>query len=269
MFDFFARTPITMALLFLLIVPSFVLFGVDRYQRAAPKGEQVAAVDGDGHHATRMGSAASQRSRSHPAAIAQRRPGAARQRRCALCHARAHGARPCAGNSLPPKGNMTRVGRQAHRHLRAGQEGLATFRGADGKFDREGCSSAPPATDAGAVRSPAIRTAARDAAGAPRAYRVHVLCHKGPGRCHDERLLRPTRRSRSRVSSRPTSAGKVQRQPMPSWTPTTRTMRHCSRHPSRRPSSTSCSAWDLVKKNISVNEADVKTYYEQNKSALR
>ena len=51
MFEFFRKyNKIVMGFLFLLIIPSFVLFGVDRYQGDA-KGEKVARVDG--HDITR------------------------------------------------------------------------------------------------------------------------------------------------------------------------------------------------------------------------
>ena len=47
MFDFIRKhTKVTMALLFLLIVPSFVLFGLDGYSRSQEKGVAVATVDG-------------------------------------------------------------------------------------------------------------------------------------------------------------------------------------------------------------------------------
>ncbi len=47
MFDFIRKhTKITMGLLFLLIVPSFVLFGLDGYSRNQEKSEVVARVDG-------------------------------------------------------------------------------------------------------------------------------------------------------------------------------------------------------------------------------
>lgn len=47
MFDFIRKhTKITMGLLFLLIVPSFILFGLDGYNKAKDKAEVVAKVDG-------------------------------------------------------------------------------------------------------------------------------------------------------------------------------------------------------------------------------
>jgi peptidyl-prolyl cis-trans isomerase D len=47
MFDFVRKhTRIMQLLLFLLIFPSFVLFGVDGYNRFVEKGEAVAVVDG-------------------------------------------------------------------------------------------------------------------------------------------------------------------------------------------------------------------------------
>ena len=52
MFDFFRKyNKIVMGVLFVLIIPSFVLFGVDRYQ-GDQKGEKVARVDG--HDITRV-----------------------------------------------------------------------------------------------------------------------------------------------------------------------------------------------------------------------
>jgi peptidyl-prolyl cis-trans isomerase D len=47
MFDFIRKhTKVTMALLFLLIVPSFILFGLDGYNRSKDQGATVAKVDG-------------------------------------------------------------------------------------------------------------------------------------------------------------------------------------------------------------------------------
>ena len=47
MFDFIRKhTKITMGLLFLLIVPSFILFGLDGYNKSGDKGSVVAKVDG-------------------------------------------------------------------------------------------------------------------------------------------------------------------------------------------------------------------------------
>ena len=52
MFDFFRKyNKFMMVLLFLLIIPSFVLFGVERYSQDGGKGEKVAHVDG--HDITR------------------------------------------------------------------------------------------------------------------------------------------------------------------------------------------------------------------------
>ena len=47
MFDFIRKhTKITMGLLFLLIVPSFILFGLDGYSQSKDKSPSVARVDG-------------------------------------------------------------------------------------------------------------------------------------------------------------------------------------------------------------------------------
>ena len=48
MFDFVrTHTKIMMFVLFLLIIPSFVLFGIDGYNRSNEKGAVVAQVGGD------------------------------------------------------------------------------------------------------------------------------------------------------------------------------------------------------------------------------
>ena len=47
MFDYVRKhTKIMMGLLFLLIIPSFVLFGIDGYNRFREKGQAVALVGG-------------------------------------------------------------------------------------------------------------------------------------------------------------------------------------------------------------------------------
>ena len=47
MFDFVRKhTKIMMGLMFLLIIPSFVLFGIDGYNRMREKGDAVARVGG-------------------------------------------------------------------------------------------------------------------------------------------------------------------------------------------------------------------------------
>jgi peptidyl-prolyl cis-trans isomerase D len=80
MFDFFRKyNKIVMIFLFLLIIPSFVLFGVERYQ-GDQKDEKVARVDGHDITQAGVGHAAPQRGRPHPPAVAQRRPGPARFR---------------------------------------------------------------------------------------------------------------------------------------------------------------------------------------------
>src|SRR5262245_12132156 len=52
MFDFFRKyNKVMMIVLFLLVIPSFVLFGVERFMDGNQKGEVVAKVDG--HDITR------------------------------------------------------------------------------------------------------------------------------------------------------------------------------------------------------------------------
>jgi hypothetical protein len=52
------------------------------------------------------------------------------------------------------------------------------------------------------------------------------------------------------------------------WRPSTRPTRRCSRRLEQATSSTWCSTWTRSSKSITVNEADLKTYYDQNAARL-
>jgi len=135
MFDSFRKyNKVIMVLLFLLIIPSFVLFGVDRYQGGG-KGDKVATVAGeditrpewDAQHRIEIDRIRQQAPNIEPALLdsdAARYASLERMVRTRVLSAAA------------AKSNMT-VSEDRLSRLFAEDTGLASFRTPDGKFDRE------------------------------------------------------------------------------------------------------------------------------------
>ena len=135
MFEFFRKyNKIVMVLLFLLIIPSFVLFGVDRYQ-GDTKGEKVARVDGhditrpewDAQHRNEVARVRQQAPNVDPTLLdsdAARYTTLERMVRDRVLAAAA------------AKSNMS-VSEQRLARMFSEDTGLAAFRTPDGKFDRE------------------------------------------------------------------------------------------------------------------------------------
>ncbi len=135
MFDSFRKyNKVIMVLLFLLIIPSFVLFGVDRYQGGG-KGDKVARVAGeditrpewDAQHRIEIDRIRQQAPNIEPALLdsdAARYASLERMVRTRVLSAAA------------AKSNMT-VSEDRLSRLFAEDTGLASFRTPDGKFDRE------------------------------------------------------------------------------------------------------------------------------------
>ncbi len=135
MFDSFRKyNKIIMGFLFLLIIPSFVLFGVDRYQGAG-KGEKVARVDGvditrpewDLQHRNEVDNIRRQAPNIDPGLLDSDAARYATLERMVRERVLAAAA---------AKSNMT-VSEERLARLFAENAGLAAFRTADGKFDRE------------------------------------------------------------------------------------------------------------------------------------
>ena len=135
MFEFFRKyNKIVMVLLFLLIIPSFVLFGVDRYQ-GDTKGEKVATVDGhditrpewDTQHRNEVGRIREQAPNIDPALLDSEAARYSTLERMVRDRVLAAAA---------AKSNIS-VSEERLARLFAEDTGLASFRTADGKFDRE------------------------------------------------------------------------------------------------------------------------------------
>jgi peptidyl-prolyl cis-trans isomerase D len=135
MFDSFRKyNKVIMGLLFLLIIPSFVLFGVDRYQGGG-QGETVARVDGtditrpewDAQHRNEVDRIRQQAPNIEPGLLDSEAARYATLERMVRDRVLAAAA---------SKSNMT-VSEERLARLFAEDTGLASFRTADGKFDRE------------------------------------------------------------------------------------------------------------------------------------
>ncbi|RZL92931.1 MAG: peptidyl-prolyl cis-trans isomerase [Variovorax sp.] len=135
MFDSFRKyNKIIMGFLFLLIIPSFVLFGVDRYQGGG-QGEKVARVAGtditrpewDAQHRNEIDRIRQQAPNIEPALLDSDAARYATLERMVRDRVLAAAA---------SKANMT-VSEERLSRLFAEDPGLASFRTADGKFDRE------------------------------------------------------------------------------------------------------------------------------------
>lgn len=135
MFDSFRKyNKIIMGFLFLLIIPSFVLFGVDRYQGSG-KGEKVARVDGvditrpewDLQHRNEVDNIRRQAPNIEPALLDSDAARYATLERMVRERVLAAAA---------AKSNMT-ISEERLARLFAENAGLAAFRTPDGKFDRE------------------------------------------------------------------------------------------------------------------------------------
>jgi peptidyl-prolyl cis-trans isomerase D len=135
MFDSFRKyNKIIMVFLFLLIIPSFVLFGVDRYQSGG-QGEKVARVAGtditrpewDQQHRNEVDRIRQQAPNIEPAMLDSDAARYATLERMVRDRVLAAAA---------SKSNMT-VSEERLARLFAEDAGLASFRTPDGKFDRE------------------------------------------------------------------------------------------------------------------------------------
>ena len=135
MFEFFRKhTKVVMGLLFLLIIPSFVLFGVDRYQGDA-KGEKIARVDGqditrpewDAQHRNEVERIRSQMPSVDPALLDSDAARYATLER--LVQDRVLAAASAKAHMNVSEERLTR--------MFAEDTSLAAFRTPDGKFDRQ------------------------------------------------------------------------------------------------------------------------------------
>jgi peptidyl-prolyl cis-trans isomerase D len=136
MFDFFRKyNKIMMVLLFLLIIPSFVLFGVERFTDGSGQGEKVARVDGrditrpewDARHRTEVDRIRQQMPNIDAALLDSDNARYSTLER--MVRERVLAAEASKSHLAVPEERLARYFAQ--------EPGLATFRKADGTFDRE------------------------------------------------------------------------------------------------------------------------------------
>jgi peptidyl-prolyl cis-trans isomerase D len=259
MFDFFRKyNKIVMIFLFLLIIPSFVLFGVDRYQGSGNE-EKVARVDG--HNITR--SEWDVQHRNEVDRIRQQSPNVdptlldSDVMRYATLE---RVVRDRVLAAAAAKANMT-VSEERLSRIFAQDSGLAAFRTPDGKFDRETfqrvTGRTPEQYEASMRADLATQQVLLGISGT--AFTPPALAAATINAFYDSREIQVARFAPESFASKVTvSDADIE----------TYYKDHTAQFQAPEQASIEYLVLDLeaAKKNVSVNEADLKTYYEQNKA---
>ncbi|MDQ0586743.1 SurA N-terminal domain-containing protein [Variovorax paradoxus] len=257
MFDFFRRyNKIVMIFLFLLIIPSFVLFGVERYQGSG--GEvKVARVDGqnitrpewDAQHRNETDRIRQQSPNVDPALLESDVMRYATLERMVRDRVLAAAA---------AKSNVT-VSEERLSRIFAQDTGLAAFRTPDGKFDRESfqrvTGRTPEQYEASMRAELATQQMLLGISGT--AFTPPALAAATTNAFYDRREIQVARFSPESFASKVTvSDADVEAY----------YKAHTAQFQAPEQASIEYLVLDLeaAKKNISVNEADLKSYYEQN-----
>jgi peptidyl-prolyl cis-trans isomerase D len=257
MFDFFRKyNKIVMIFLFLLIIPSFVLFGVERYQGSGGE-EKVARVDGqaitrpewDAQHRLETDRIRQQSPNVDPTLLESDVMRYATLERMVRDRVLAAAA---------AKSNVT-ISEERLSRIFAQDAGLAAFRTADGKFDRESfqrvTGRTPEQYEASMRAELATQQMLLGISGT--AFTPPALAAATINAFYDRREIQVARFSPESFASKVTvSDADVE----------TYYKDHAAQFQAPEQASIEYLVLDLeaAKKNISVNEADLKTYYEQN-----
>jgi peptidyl-prolyl cis-trans isomerase D len=256
MFDFFRKyNKIVLIILFLLIIPSFVLFGVERYQGSGD--EKVARVDGnnitrpewDAQHRIEIDRIRQQSPNVDPALLESdviRYGTLERMVRDRVLAAAA------------AKSNVT-VSEERLSRIFAQDSGLAAFRTPDGKFDRETfqrvTGRTPEQYEAAMRADLATQQVLLGISGT--AFTPPALAAATINAFYDRREIQVARFTPESFASKVTvSDADVEAY----------YKANTAQFQSPEQASIEYLVLDIeaAKKNISVNEADLKTYYEQN-----
>jgi peptidyl-prolyl cis-trans isomerase D len=260
MFETFRKyNKIVMVFLFLLIIPSFVLFGVERYNQGDSHGEKVARVDGlditrpewDRQHRNEVDRI---RQQSPTVDLAMLDSDAARYATLDRM-VRDRVLQVAAG-----KTNMT-VSEDKLARIFAQDQGLAAFRRPDGKFDRElfqrATQQTPEQYEAAVRAQLATQQVLQGMAGT--AFATKAQADAILNAFHDRREVQVARFNPADFAANVT----VSDSEIESYY-----KEHAAQFQAPEQASVEYIVLDLdaVKKNIAVSEADAKSYYEQNKS---
>ncbi len=259
MFDFFRKyNKIVMIFLFLLIIPSFVLFGVDRYQGSGNE-EKVARVDGnnitrsewDAQHRNEVDRIRQQSPNVDPTLLDSDAMRYATLER--LVRDRVLAAAAAKSNMTVSEERLTRIFAQ--------DSGLAAFRTPDGKFDRETfqrvTGRTPEQYEASMRADLATQQVLLGISGT--AFTPPALAAATINAFYDSREIQVARFTPDSFASKVTiSDADIE----------TYYKDHTAQFQAPEQASIEYLVLDLeaAKKNVSVNEADLKTYYEQNKA---
>jgi len=257
MFDFFRKyNKIVMIFLFLLIIPSFVLFGVERYQGSGGE-EKVARVDGqaitrpewDAQHRIETDRIRQQSPNVDPTLLESDVMRYATLERMVRDRVLAAAA---------AKSNVT-ISEERLSRIFAQDAGLAAFRTPDGKFDRESfqrvTGRTPEQYEASMRAELATQQMLLGISGT--AFTPPALAAATINAFYDRREIQVARFGPESFASKVTvSDADVE----------TYYKDHAAQFQAPEQASIEYLVLDLeaAKKNISVNEADLKTYYEQN-----
>ncbi|MBS0339655.1 MAG: SurA N-terminal domain-containing protein [Proteobacteria bacterium] len=262
MFDFFRKyNKVMMVVLFLLVIPSFVLFGVERFMDGNQKGEVVAKVDG--HDITRPEWDA--RHRNEVDRIRQQMPNidaAVLDSDMARYGTLERMVRERVLVAEATKSHLSVPDERLARYF-AQEPGLASFRTPDGKFDRELFTRATGQTPE--QYEAAVR-------GEMATQQVMLGVHAGAfvskaqadatvNAFYEKREVQMARFKPEDFASKVS----VSDAEMESYY-----KEHVAQFQAPEEASIQYVVLDMdsVKKGISVNEADLKTYYEQNSARL-
>lgn len=259
MFDFFRKyNKIVMIFLFLLIIPSFVLFGVDRYQGSGNE-EKVARVDGnsitrsewDIQHRNEVDRIRQQSPNVDPTLLDSDAMRYATLER--LVRDRVLAAAAAKSNMTVSEERLTRIFAQ--------DAGLAAFRTPDGKFDRETfqrvTGRTPEQYEASMRADLATQQVLLGISGT--AFTPPALAAATINAFYDSREIQVARFTPESFASKVAiSDADIE----------TYYKDHTAQFQAPEQASIEYLVLDLeaAKKNVSVNEADLKTYYEQNKA---
>ncbi|MET3915341.1 peptidyl-prolyl cis-trans isomerase D [Variovorax sp. OAS795] len=256
MFDFFRKyNKIVLIFLFLLIIPSFVLFGVERYQGSGD--EKVARVDG--HNITRPEWDAQHRIETDR--IRQQSPNvdAALLESDVIRYGTLERmVRDRVLAAAAAKSNVT-VSEERLSRIFAQDAGLAAFRTPDGKFDREAfqrVTGRTPEQYEAAMRSDlATQQVLLGISGT--AFTPPALAAATINAFYDRREIQVARFTPESFASKVT----VSDADIEAYYKA-----HTAQFQAPEQANVEYLVLDLeaAKKNVSVNEADLKTYYEQN-----
>ncbi|MDA7416225.1 SurA N-terminal domain-containing protein [Xenophilus arseniciresistens] len=259
MFDFFRKhTKFLMVILFLLVIPSFVLFGLEQYSDGSrTRGEEVAVVDGktisrpewDARHRVETDRMREQQRNIDPALLDSEEARYATLERM---------VRERVLLAAAAKANMT-VSDDRLARMFAEDPGIASFRDAEGKFDRQRfiltTGTTPEQYEAGIRSQLSMQQLVAGVSGTPLSAKTQADLTLNA--IYDGREIQVARFAPQDFSAKVSLTDDDLQSHFKS---------HASRYQAQEAASIQYLLLDMdsVKKNVSVSDAELQSYYEQN-----